>query len=318
MPKLSAFLHRLGSIRCLMVLRFGFARPSGTLLCGLLVMIGWPISPVCSANDITPIRYWNGTAARDQYEIALLQLALAKTSSDYPPYHLTRLEADLGSDRARHELARGELINVYASPYRIKTGPIEAQIIQIPIPLLKGLLGYRELIVRRSDLAQFSAVKEIDDLRPLVVGQGRGWPDVAIYKHNGFKVMDEGLFDNLFAMLELGRFDCFPLGIIEAQNTLQLYGGEGRGLAIVPDLRVYYPWPVFYHVSSRSPELAQRIEEGLKLAVADGSFDALFLHHYGELVEELKFQNNRTIVLENPSIRESIGLSEPQLTALGL
>lgn len=278
----------------------------------------WANSASSVGSTITPIRYWNGTEARDRYEFALLLLALNKTSENSPAYHISRLDDDLGSDRARHELAKGDLINVYASPHRDKAGPIEQGIIQIPIPLLKGLLGYRSLVVRKQDLSVFSQVQSIRGLRGLRIGQGRGWPDVAIYKHNGFEVMDEGLFSNLFAMLELGRFDCLPLGVVEADATLAAFDGAKRGLVVEPNITLYYPWPVLFHVSGKHPELAARIERGLEMALADGSFDRLFDQHYGELVNFLRNKNDRILVLNNPTLPHTMGLKEPQLTALGL
>lgn len=270
------------------------------------------------AAEPMQIRYWNATDARDKYEVALLLLALDKTAADYPAYNLSRLDDDLGSDRARHELARGELINLYASPYRAAEGNVESKIIQIPIPLLKGLLGYRNLVIRKKDASEFERVATLADLQQKVVGQGRGWPDVAIYRHNGLKVMDEGLFSNLFAMLSLERFDCLPLGVVEAQAMLDEYGGDEKGLVVAKDLTVYYPWPVLFQVSAKQPLLAERITKGLLLAMQDGSMDALFEFHYGELVAGLKQNESRMIVLENPILKQQMGLQEPQLTALGL
>ncbi|MDO6424010.1 hypothetical protein [Saccharophagus degradans] len=290
----------------------------GVSVCLLTLAVSGVQGSATQEVDVMQIRYWNGTAARDSYELALLLLALDKTAADYPPFNITRLEADLGSDRARHELARGELINIYAAPYRARVGEVETQIVQVPNPLLKGLLGYRNLIIREKDLARFEQISNKEELKPILIGQGRSWPDVAIYRHNGLQVMDEGLFSNLFAMLSLGRFDCLPLGVVEAKATLAAFDGDKLDLTIAPDLLLYYPWPVLFQISGKHPLLAERVTKGLALAAKDGSFDALFDHYYGELVEQLREQESKMIVLENPTLKEKMGLQEPQLTALGL
>jgi hypothetical protein len=53
---------------------------------------------------------------------------------------------------------------------------------------------------------------------------------------------------------------------------------HGReGLAELPGLALQYRQPVYFFVGRHRPELAERLERGLALAAADGSFDALFM-----------------------------------------
>jgi hypothetical protein len=53
----------------------------------------------------------------------------------------------------------------------------------------KGLLGYRMFLVRDADLPRF-AVRTLDDLRKLRVGQGKDWIDVPILRKAGFPVVE--------------------------------------------------------------------------------------------------------------------------------
>jgi len=268
------------------------------LAIGVGVDAGW-----CAAAEETPVmkvRFWDSTQGRLNYEYELLQLALEKTANDYPTYDLKRHDEDFGSLRGRRALAKGLQINVYAAPARDKDGPLEAQIISIPIPILGGLMGYRQLIVREDRLPAMTEVTSEDQLKRLTVGQGQRWPDVAIFRRNGYPVNDTGRYSNLFTMLEQRRFDYLSLGIIEARRELASHQSANEGLALVPDLYLYYPFPVVFHVSAKAGPLAARLEQGLSRALQDGSMEALFQRHFAEELAAIHGESRRLIVLEAP------------------
>ena len=50
-----------------------------------------------------------------------------------------------------------------------------------------------------------------------------------------------------------------------------------KGLAIEKHLMLYYEAPFYFFVNPQNKALADRLERGLKLAQADGSFDQLLL-----------------------------------------
>lgn len=258
---------------------------------------------LCAAEEEAPameVRFWDSTEGRLSYEYELLQLALAKTADDYPAYDLKRHDEDFGSLRGRRALAEGLQINVYAAPARDKEGPLEAQIISIPIPILGGLMGYRQLIVREDRLPDMAGITSEDQLKPLTVGQGQRWPDVAIFRRNGYSVDDTGRYSNLFTMLEQRRFDYLSLGIIEARRELASHQPANGGLVLVPDLYLYYPFPVVFHVSAKAGPLAARLEQGLKRALQDGSMEALFQRHFAEKLAAIHGENRRLFMLEAP------------------
>jgi hypothetical protein len=53
-------------------------------------------------------------------------------------------------------------------------------------------------LIRKEDQAKFSAIKTLADLRKNTIGQGAGWLDVKILKHNGFNVVTGSDYDGLF------------------------------------------------------------------------------------------------------------------------
>ncbi len=246
------------------------------------------------------VRYWDSTKGRFNYEYELLRLALEKTVEDYPAYRLSHHNENLGSSRGRRVLAEGRKINVYAAPAREKLGALEAQIHSVPIPILGGLMGYRQLIVRENALPAMATITSEDELQKLTVGQGQHWPDVAIFRRNGYPVNDSGRLSSLFSMLEQQRFDYLSLGVIEANRELAVHQPKGGNLAVVPDLYLYYPLPVVFHVSVSSDLLAERLEAGLRRALNDGSMEALFRAHFAEALAAIHQEGRRLFVLDAP------------------
>ena len=57
---------------------------------------------------------------------------------------------------------------------------------------------------------------------------------------------------------------------------------------------------MYFFVNRSNPTLAKLIETGLQRAIADGSFNQLFLLHYQPVIEQLDIPNRRVFELENP------------------
>ncbi len=258
-------------------------------------------------------KLWGSPKGRHEYQVELFKLAMEKTAGDYPPYTLLQNSESLGSLRGRREVARGELINFYATPFRSGEDPQQSKLIAIPVPLLKGLLGYRKLIIRRSEFTRFTGIDE-SALKSLKAGQGRGWPDVAVFRENGYNVIDSGLFPDLFSMLDQGRFDFLPLGIMEADEALANYAQALDSLDTFDSIYLYYPLPVIFYVSAREPLLAERLQKGLEMAVMDGSRDALFNEHFDRYLVELSRPGHRLFILKNSTLENAMGLSQPVLS----
>jgi hypothetical protein len=88
---------------------------------------------------------------------------------------------------AQELLMPGGRINIFA---RATSPELEQQYLPVRLPIDKGLLGYRMFLVRDADLPRFAAVRTLDDLRKLRVGQGKDWIDVPILRKAGFPVVE--------------------------------------------------------------------------------------------------------------------------------
>jgi len=265
-------------------------------------------------------RYWDLGASekRDQYQFELLRLALEKTRGTYGDYQLIRVDQKITSLRASREVSRGEIINIEAAPNWTTESADSllgrAKRIAIKTPLLHGLLGYRRLVVRHSDLEKFNQLKDEAALRALIAGQGKDWEDIFIYQANGYKVNDEADYYNLFAMLVAKRFDYIPLSIVEVDNFVAKFSKFSNDVAVVPHLLIYYPFPVLFQVSINHPELAKRLETGLSKAEQDGSMDRLFESYFKKELTTLRNDKNRIFVLKNERVPRDLQLKEPVLT----
>lgn len=261
--------------------------------------------------------YWDLKASekRDAYQYELLELALKKTLHTHGNYVLTKNNEKFTSLRSHRELQRGEAINIIALPtpsWTIRDGDSKPPV-TIQKPLLDGLLGYRKLVVRRSDLQKFEQINSAAELQRFTAGQGRDWEDVNIYRHNNYAVVDNADYFNLFAMLAARRFDYIPLSVIEIEDIMLRFSKYSKDFVIVPNLIIYYPFPVLYNINARHPELVERLTRGLEVAQADGSFQQLFERYFGADLESLKAQNLKVFILKSPKVPSSLGLDKPLL-----
>lgn len=295
------------------------------LLLALLVLLPIIASPFAGASPDTPedaqppmvYRYWDWslTKNRDDYQVAALHLALGLTQKEYGPYEITRLDDPLSNARLMREINAAAMVNVHAAPafsraHRFRDYVNEIAIM-IELPVLQGLLGYRQLIVPHKALPHFERISDTE-LRDLVAGQGREWTDVGIYRHNGYKVNEEGENTQLLQMLLAGRFDYLPMSIIEVDDVIARAENPAL-LAKVESLMIFYPQPVYFYVSRKTPEHAQRLELGLKKAIANGSLEKLVREHFGKEIAQLNQPTNRWLYLENPSVPTTDPAAQPKL-----
>ncbi|MBI3146437.1 MAG: amino acid ABC transporter substrate-binding protein, partial [Pseudogulbenkiania sp.] len=183
----------------------------------------------------------------------------------------------------------------------------------VRIPIEKGLLGYRVALISQDRQPAIDRVRTLADLRKLTIGQGIGWGDTDLYRYNGVKVF-EANYNSLFSMVSSGRFDLFPRGVGEVFAEYDAYSGRHPKLAIEKNLVLYYPWPYYFFFNRKTgAPLANRVEEGLRMMIRDGSFDTWFQNHYGAAIRRANLAGRRIIRLENPSLPEATPLDDASL-----
>ncbi len=276
-------------------------RSSGVL--SMLWMSLWLPHSTALANEdpvhpVTHYTIWAASApSRTEYEISVARLALDKTVGDYGPYELHVLTTPYSARRGHIQLLKGEY-QFYVAGSALDYDEVRKHYLRIDIPIWRGLLGYRQLMVRSDRVGDFANVASIDALKAYVVGQGSNWGDIAVYKAAGIRVATAIGFDSLFAMLNAGRFDFLPFGVNEVHGLLAT-AQEHYDMTLVPNLVIHYPLNVYFQVGAQYPELATRLEQGLERAQEDGSFEALFRRYNQHITDYLKHPGLRLIQLES-------------------
>ncbi len=243
------------------------------------------------------IRYFQ-TDLRYAYRIELLQLALDKTTESYGGYKLQPFTDGITQGRGVSLLKQGNFVNVAFLPTNVER---EHELLAVKIPILRGILGYRVLLVHRQDVNRF---KELESVKMLserfLAGFGAHWADMAILEANGLRVEGVSRYESLLEMLNAHRFEYFPRGINEAWNEIAKYHAQFPNIVVEPEIALYYPYPVYFFVSRNNPNLAARLEAGLTTAISDGSFKALFEKYHQHLFEQANLKQRKVFVLKNP------------------
>jgi len=210
---------------------------------------------------------------RTQYYLSLLTLVLEKTLATHGPYQLQAHHLPMQQDRTIAELKKQTIDIIWT----VTSIDREQQLDPIRIPLLKGLLSHRIFIINKTAQTRFAAIKNITQLRALSAGQGHDWPDLKILRHNNLTTFSSSSYRGLFGMLSLGRFDYFPRGINEAWQEVATF--SSNNLMVEPTLLVQYPSPIYFFFHPQNTRLKERVNTGLRLAIADGSFNTLLYNH---------------------------------------
>lgn len=249
--------------------------------------------------------YWQGEAseARKPFESELMRLIFRLSEEKYGLARLEISQWKISSKRSIQLMREGERLHIQNAPFLLQELDKEA-IVALPVPILNNLLGYRQLIIRKSDLHTFAKINDFASFLKLEAGQGRGWADLLVYRENGIPVLEAPSFDGMFPMLLGKRFDYIPLGISEAFETLQ-HRSNGK-LAIAEDIIIFYPWPIHILVSKKHPNLVSRIQYGLTKAQDSGEFDLLFNKHFGHILERIENTNAKVILLKTPNLPQGV------------
>lgn len=237
----------------------------------------------------------------DYYFSKVLELALAKTVATYGPYHIELVPVMPITNRLLREIELGR-VDITWMPYN-RNAP--DQLMPVKIRLLKNLSDHRVFLIRADDQSRFSKVKSIDDLRRLRGGIGSHWPDRTVMEENGLPLVLSLSYFNLFKMLASNRFDYYSRGIHQVLPEVRAYAD--KGLVLERELLLRYENPVYFYVNKSNTLLAERLSLGMKIAVDDGSFDALF-HQFENLTwaeSLLKQANRRVIPLSNFSFSDA-------------
>lgn len=228
-----------------------------------------------------------GVDPRRIYPLQLLMLALRKADCQVP------VEGRYGYSQARamSELALERLDVTMVSHRQL---PLNMGRV-VPVPLRQGLLGLRLLLCLPDRANELSRITDAAQLKRLALGYGADWNDRPVFEQLGYRLVTSTSYAGLFPMLQARRFDYLSRGINEVWDELDVVQRKGSAPAVVPGIALRYPLDDYFVVRPSATALARALEQGLKLAREDGSFQTLFEDHFGQALRRSRLAERRLL-----------------------
>jgi len=250
----------------------------------------------------TDIPYYN---QRNRYFVEMLELALRKSGQAFtiesvklPPMRESRSSLFLTSGR-------------YNVHWLMTNNNHEDDLLPIRIPLFKGLIGWRLFFIREDSAEAFNNINDIAGLQSKTAAQGLDWPDASILQSGRFPLRMAQDWTSLLEITARKRADYFPRGVTEIWRELP--AAHQRGLMVEQHLVLHYTAAYYFFVSKKNPAHAKLIEKGLRIALADGSFDVLFEQNFGEDLRKAKLSERRVLHINNPLLPPHTPRNDPAL-----
>ncbi|MFT4806719.1 MAG: hypothetical protein ACI9LX_000033 [Paraglaciecola sp.] len=227
---------------------------------------------VSSLGAVKVIGPQKASDASHDYFVSILKMALEKSNST----SAITVIPHSGQGLVLKLLATSDLYDV------VWTGVSKEKdvlLYRVPIPLFKGGLGLRGLVIRKDAKDTFKTISDTVELSQYIACQGRHWPDADILKHAGLTVQLVSNFDSMLQMLELKRCDYLPLSIFEGRAELAAVKDRFPMLMFNEKLIISYPISMNFYVKKSNVELAVVLEEGLQKLMETGEFEQHMKEH---------------------------------------
>lgn len=245
------------------------------------------------------IPYMERASAHLVYAESLLNVALALSEDKYGPYKIVQQEQQTVIRRQLLELEKGDSLSVAVSMPTTEW-MVRARVVQFPI--MKGLPSYRMFFAHEKNRESINKIATLDALRELKIGQGQGWSTGKILEANGFQVVYGGPYKTLIPMLTSDRFQLLMRGVYEMEPEAEAYQDVMPELGMVDGIAVYTYLPMYFFVSKKQPQLAMRIEYGLKKAHANGQLDVMLEKYFSGSLSLLHAKQRKVFYLNNANI----------------
>lgn len=272
----------------------------------VICTVFFSVNALSASWQITYPRHLENSSKIDEYPIQVLALALEQTGVKY---QLNPSENILSKGKALVRLQDNREINIVwgmTNPQR------EKDLLPIRIPIFKGLIGWRLLLIRQDMAGRFKYIQELEHLVKLAPLQGRDWPDTKVLQSNSFDVVTERSQSALMKMLGNAQGDFYPRSIIEIWDELDKSQSK-IPIQIQPTLGIRYPAAIYFFVNKNSVPLASLIENGLEKAIKNGKFDALFIENYKPYIDKAQLEKRTFYTLKNAFLPEKTPLDRKEL-----
>ena len=248
--------------------------------------------------------------ARASYAQSVIELALSKTTEEYGEAHFRYSDTPMERKRMELSVEQGDFANVLMVP---GSNDFDERYILVPIPIDRGLLGYRVSLIHKESRNRFEGVKTLEALRRNRACLGEHWKITRIFEHNDLPVITDPQFKSLFRLLNHQRCEYFSRGIGEIIVEIDHWTREYPDLAVEPHVVLRTPQAFYLYVSRKHPQVAERLLMGLERAIEDKSFHALFQKRFSGDFETLGLSRRTTINLTPLEVHTKAPLDRPEL-----
>lgn len=232
---------------------------------------------------------------KDVYFPDVIKLALDKTKALDGDYLL--VEQPWVGPRLRMEvlLKQDRYIDIIWNSSTIKR---DAALRAIKFNILKGINGYRFLLIHKNQQYKYDNINTLADLQQFTAASGTHWIDTDIFRRNGLPVVTTVKTENIAKMLRVKRADYISRGAYEIWRELK--NKSFNDMQLEKNLLLKYDAGYYFYVNMDNERLANRILTGLNLAQADGSFDQLFFSvpSFKQGWEAVNHSNRKVILLK--------------------
>ena len=247
---------------------------------------------------------------RIHFKKQILINALELTKPKYGDYQIEIKKYYMNGDRSFVELTTGKNINVY---FALTRSDMEEIAIPIRIPVRRGIVNYRLLLIKRGTENFFSNVNTLDDLKKIRVGVDTAWAAHKTLLYHGFNIIPVADYDSMFNMLARKRFEYIPRAPNEIFDEIERHPGEFYDFIIEPTLAIYMPSATYVFVSKEFPRIADRLKEGLELMVKNGDLLKIFHTFFYDSILKANIKNRKIINIVNPYLPETVPVDDSTL-----
>ncbi len=254
-----------------------------------------------ASSEVFKLGLLHGDAEVFSYEISVLEMALSHADGDhkleivpYPNSSQKRIIETLKS--------QPDKTNVF---FTANSPERDSELLRVNIPLTRGLLGHRVLVIKKENLNKFEKLKSLKELQTLSIGSGLGWAENEILRAAGFRIA-EATYKRLWPMLDAGRFAAFHRGIQE--YSIELDQRPEYELTTLPEVMITFPFDYFFFVSQKNRNLHDILEQGLLNAYNSGAFMENFKSHPAIRMafERGNINGRKAIQIDNPLLSDQV------------
>ncbi len=283
-------------------------------MAGLSLALAWSAAPARADPPMNYIyqRNENDLDSFDQYLWRLFRGALERTRDRWGGYVLQ--PSGHMREKRRIYVLEHQLAGVNVSLFPAQKG-LGDQLVPVRIPVDRGLLGYRVLLIHDREQARFDKVRTVEDLKQFTFGLLSWWEDVPIMQASGLTVVPGTSYEGLFKMLVAGRFDAFNRSSSEVLQELALRQKDLPGIGVEKHLLLHYPMPAYFWFPNNEDgrKRAERVRVGLTEMLKDGSFQAMFDEEYSNLIKKLDLDHRLVLEMPNPLLAGDDPFDDPTL-----